>query len=104
VGRVRISLFAVFLRAGFQHGSTGFSSGQYFGKYCSLKVFWREIMNSSTILPLCQGALSANRQTRPHCLHKALKNFTKVFWFFFLLKENTKARLVRAPNTFTLLY
>lgn len=103
-GTVRISLLAVRLRAGFQQGSTGFSSGQYFGKYLILNVFLWVFRYSSTILPLCQGALSVNKHTLPHSLRKESRCFTKIFWFFFLLKENTKLRLLRVPNTFTLLY
>ena len=92
------------LRPGFQHCSTGFSSGEYFGKYSRRTVFlccWRYC---STSLPLCAFAPSTKSKYVPHRCRSFSRNLTNCFERFFLLKQKTKLRLLRAPNTFVHLF
>lgn len=82
-GIERIILFPVASLAGFQHCSTGLSSGQYFGKRNNLNVLLWASRNAFTSFPLCLGALSTNRQTFPQCLSILPQKFTNGFWVFF---------------------
>lgn len=87
-------------RAGFQHCSCGFRSGEYVGKNSNLKLFLCVFRNLSTFFPWWHGPLSTNSNTLCQRLTSFLAKRTKSPCRFLFENEKTKERSLLAPKTF----